>query len=417
MKHKITIYQYLAAISAASMMTFSITACSDDGTNTPTGEGPDAVSDTQPDAGGTNNQPDALPGTGDVGTDTTQPDTGGATDTGGAPDVAANPDAGPGEADVAPDVEDYECFYPSNDPNCAQGPFGPGSFITDLTIVSNRTCCFDYTGNGQNDNAIGVLLGQLQVFTGDVNANIAFAINQGLLSYVFEFSNFANPFYDPSLDLRVLLGEDTDDFFSNNLGGEGAFNVLPESFEADGTTPKWAFDEARVNNGKLIASGGAIDLTFPGLIDGVAISLVDVHVRADVVDEAGKEPDLTAGGRVWLSNGELAGVLLRDKLFESMNNAALNCDCIQDARPLMYSYNQDQDKYVCELTAADATRCSSASSECSNLADRTICAFFANYSTNVDVDSSGDGTNDGYSVGVRFQSVGASLEGMATDAQ
>lgn len=402
------------------MMTFSISACSDDGTNTPTQEEPDTAMGPGPDVGGgANPDLDASPGTDVEEADTTQPDTGGALDSGGTPDVGPDPDTTTGEPDVAPDVEDYECFYPSADPNCAQGPFGPGSFITSLNIVSNRTCCFDYTGDGRNDNAIGVLLGQIQALPGmsDVNANIAFAINQGLLSYVFEFSNFANPFYDPSLNLRVLLGEDTDEFFADNLGGEGAFNVLPESFEEDGTTPKWAFDEARVNNGKLIASGGAIDLTFPGLIDEVAISLVDVHVRADVVDEAGKEPDLTAGGRVWLSNGELAGVLLRDKLFESMNNAALGCDCIQDARPLMYSYNQDQDKYVCELTADDATRCNSASSACSDLANRTICLFFASYSTNVDVDSSGDGTNDGYSVGVRFESVGASIEGMAADAQ
>ncbi|MFU8804100.1 MAG: hypothetical protein ACNA8W_09855 [Bradymonadaceae bacterium] len=416
MKLKTKHIQHLVAISAASMITLGLTACSGGETNTPQNGDPDVGLDTSSDTDPVNNQaPDASPRV-DADLDTTNPDP---SDTAGAPDTttAGDADVDPGEDDVymIPDVEDYECFYPSQDPECAQGPFGPGSFIEQLVIVNNRSCCYDYTGDGQNDNRIGTLLGQLQALPGmgNVNDNIAYVINQGLLSYVFEFSNFAHPLYDPSLDLKIVLGEDTDEFFADNLAGEGSFNVLPESFKEDGTTPKWEFEQARVQNGRLIASGGSIDLTFPGLLDDVAISLVDVHVRARVADEAGKEPDLTAGGRVWLTTGELAGILLRDKLFESMNNAAHSCECIQDARPVMYSYDENQDKYNCELTDQDANRCSQAGAECANLGDKLICNFFAAYSENVDVDSSGDGTNDGYSVGVRFEAVGASLVGMA----
>jgi hypothetical protein len=417
MHPKKNILQHVAFATMIAFSIFSLGACSDDGTHTP----PATEQDSGVDAGGgsdtnasSNNGGDTDPG----GT----PDGGGnnpATDAGN--NGAGNPDGGTGnndaggEPDVIPEIDDYPCYYPSDDPECAQGPFGPGAFITDLRIVGDKTCCYDYTGNGQYDNAIGSLLQSISNFAGDVNGNIAWAISNGLLSYVFEFAHLPNPSYAPAFDLKIVLGEDAAGTFADNLVGQGSFNVLPESFEADGVTPKWAFEQARVRNGRISASGGAIDLTFPGLIDGVAISLVDVHLRATIADEAGKEPDLTAGGRVWLNNGELAGILLRDRLFESLNNAALRCDCIQDARPVMYAYDQARDRYTCELTTADASRCQSSSSECANLADRLICGFFAGYSQQVDVDSSGDGTNDGYSVGVRFEAVGASLVGMADE--
>lgn len=421
MERKYKLFQQLARVSAAALLCVGAAACSSDDTGQvkSNNDEPDVVADTsgEPDVGGggedvgsepdTSDEPDTVGSGGDdVGPD--EPDV--VSDVGGEPDVGEEPDV---SDDVMPDVEPVDCYYPSSDPECPQGPYGPSSFINELRVVPDQSCCHDFNGDGRNDNYLGTILGTLSALPvpgfGDVNQNIAAAIGQGQLVYLIEFADWSHPLHDDDLTVTILRGEDADFNFSDNLQGTGDFNVQALSFD-EHANPRWQFEHARVRNGELLATGGTLELQFPGLLDEIKIALVDVRLKARVVDGGNRSADLSAGGRVWLEAGELAGALQRDTLFESLNNAAQGCECIQDARPL-FSYNSNSNKYACNLTAADAQRCASASAECSSLAHQLSCGFFANQSGNMDVDTTRDGNRDAYSFGARFETVGARLVG------
>lgn len=354
-------------------------------------------------------------GAADVGHDTAQPadaghDTAQPTDTAQPQDVTQpEPDA-PLGADVAPDVPDepdvpaQECAYPNADPMCPQGAFGPGTFLNTIEVVNNRSCCRDFDGDGMFDNKIGTLLGLLTTVGEDPNGNIAAAIQSGELAYVLEYANWSNEEYDSALDFRVLLGIDEDDDFTDNLAGTGSFLVRPESYEDNGA-PKWNFDNASVQDGRLVATGGTLELFFPGLLDEVQMLIRDVRVEADVVAPA----TLHAGGGVTLENGEISGMFDRALFFDSMNEAANACSCLGKN---VYVYSSSSDQYLCDIDSSDMAGCAAEPNQgCRFLADTTTCLFLQNISDEVDVDFDNDGTNDAFSVAVRFSGVPASIVG------
>ena len=54
-----------------------------------------------------------------------------------------------------PDAEMFACAYPSSDPMCPMGEFGPGAYITSFEIVNDNTCCRDFDDDGMLENFIG----------------------------------------------------------------------------------------------------------------------------------------------------------------------------------------------------------------------------------------------------------------------
>lgn len=316
------------------------------------------------------------------------------------------------DPDAYPEVDPVECAFPSDDASCVSGSFGAATFLTEFRIVEDKSCCYDFNGNGKLDNFLGSLVGTLSSIPafGDVNANIKTAINLGELVYLFEYSGLEHPEFDSDFKLTLFEGRDSDLDFGPNLAGAGDFVVLPHSYEMPGT-PRWSFEKARVHNGELLATGGRLRIRFPGMLDEIVMILENVRVRAKIEQEAEKAPDLTAGGRVWLTKGELAGALNRDTLFSSLNDAAKGCECIQDVDAI-YAYNSTKDSYSCAITSGDAARCRTASAECQNLADQAVCGLLALQSNKVDVDTDNDGKPDAFSFGARFTGVGASIVGI-----
>jgi hypothetical protein len=331
----------------------------------------------------------------------------GVTDTGNGDLGSDASDAGDDMADVTefPDVMQQECFHPSNDPDCPMGEFGAGTFLDFIEIDESQECCRDFTGDGVNDNKIGLYVAALEAAADeDLNANIDSAINAGRLIYLFEYSHWGNEDFDDDLALRVFLGQDTDDMFGDNLAGTGEFLVDPDSFDMDGD-PKWVFNDASVNNGHLVARGGQLELFFPGLLDDVQLLMTDVRIEADVIPPA----DLQSGGTVALENGEISGALDRNLFYDSMNEAALACTCLDKA---VFIYDDQTDSYTCDVTEEDEMGCQfDPSAGCRFLSNRMSCTFFQAASSDVDVDTDGDGEADAFSVGTTFTGVGASITG------
>ncbi|RAL23835.1 hypothetical protein DL240_06695 [Lujinxingia litoralis] len=364
------------------------------------------------DAPGGTNGLDAESGT-DVGGQERDAESGGDVDSDpDAQDVAEDggPDSSVPDTDPGPDEEDYPpvaCAYPSDDAACPQGPYGPGSLFSKFEIVTDKTCCADLNGDDRIDNFLGAdVVGALGPFLGgDVNGNIALAIERGLLMYLMEARDWGNTAFDSALELKVLEGDYSVETPTTNLAGEGSVVVSAESYE--GGEPRFAFASARVDEGgTLRATGGKLNAAFPGMLDAIVLELTDVQIRARVVEDP--PADLQAGGGFGLMEGELAGVLLRDRFFESMNEAALACECIQDT-PLLFTYDGagNNDRYVCELEQSDVSNCNNASAACKTLANSQLCHALGLLSGAADVD-----TEEGraFSIGVRFETVPTELQ-------
>lgn len=376
------------------VLVLALAACGKDKNNTNNGEPADTGSDMgAPEDMGSGIE-DQGSGSMDAGRDEGTPDLG----------SDAAQDLGPDVADVFqfPDVPAQECYHPSTDPMCPMGEFGPATFLNSIVIDENKSCCRDFTGDGMPDSKIGEYAAILKGGGTDINMRIDTAIQAGELIYLLEFSNWSNDTFDAELDTTLFLGDDIDLDFSDNIAGTGLFLAHYDSYDMNGD-PKWAFTTSSVTNGRLVAQGGSLELVFPDLLDQVKLQVTDVRVEADVVSPA----DLQSGGRVVLENGELSGVLIRDIFYASLNEASVACECLQ--KPV-FAYNATDDEWECDLTQADSDNCMfDPTSGCRFLSDRTSCQFFQLASSDVDVDTDGDGKADGFSIGARFTGIGASI--------
>lgn len=327
-------------------------------------------------------------------------------------DMMETPDMAPDmEPDMEPDMPlavEYPCAFPSSDPQCAQGEWGASSVLSEFYVVPNRSCCFDYTGDGQIDNAVGAQIVSLAQTLGfaDVNSSIASAIGTGELVYLITYADWTALEADSNISLSMLSGTDTDLDYLDNLQGTGSFFPDPASLDAQGK-PLWRFSQARVaapamagGQSKLSASGGSLDVTFPGLVDAVELRLEQVRLEASVVGGA----TLEAGGRVALVQGKLGGVLPRARFFDSLNVVSNQCACLRrDA----FAYNAETNRYTCTL---DQTYCAQDPDDgCRSVGDRALCSSLAFLSRQTDVDTDSDGRDDAFSFGATFEAVGTQL--------
>lgn len=298
-----------------------------------------------------------------------------------------------------PDLMEDPCTFPSTDPNCPMGKYGPGAYSTKFEIVEDTTCCRDFSGDGRPDNFVGATLIKTArtAFMTDVNNNIVRAIELGLTVYLFEFIGLGSLTYDQDVTVNILTGVDSDGDLMNNTAGMGAFIVGQQSFDGMGK-PRSYFNKAQIFNGKLKASEGRFEITFPGLIDGVELILADVQLTADVLPTS----NLSAGGGVGLGNGLLSGALLRDPLVSSMNRLANSCTCIGKD---IFSYQASNNSYKCELAS---TTCEN-DPRCEDVGDKNLCSTLAYLSRSVDIDTDGDGTRDAYSFGAKLEAVPTEL--------
>jgi|GEM_PF-2168527 len=302
-----------------------------------------------------------------------------------------------------PDAGQFECAYPSSDPMCPMGDYGPGAFITKFEIVQDNTCCRDFDDDGMFENFIGaqILPTAEQVSGVSVNQNLAASIDAGETVFLFEFEDWQNDQFDPMFVTRILTGEDTDGNMADNIAGTGAFFVSPDSYDDQGA-PLTEFMTSYVHTGDYAARGARLRIYFPGLLDAVNLTLTDVHIDAKVVPGA----DLAAGGGVELIEGELSGALLRDEFYESINLVSNKCACLaQD----IY-IKQNDGSYECAISQDECTTDPDSACRLTGRAD--ICFGLELYSKRVDLDSDGDGMRDSFSFGARFEAVPTELRAL-----
>ena len=359
-------------------------------------------------------------------------------DVGEAEDVQDEEDAAVEDFGVDP----VECAFPASDPACEAGNFGPGSMFSEIVIETRGeedACCFDLSGDTIIDNFIGEDL--VAAITGvegfaDINQNIVAAIGSGEMVYIMETIHWLHPEWS-NLDMRVYQGGTTQYSMEQNLAGIGGFNITPTNFDDQGQ-PRFGFENVEVRDGVMTAKNGTIELTFPGLVEAIAVELGAVQFEANVelVDPA---PDLTAGGGFALTDGRLGGAIMRDRFFRTLNEESLNCDCLElddfdsdnvnlwtdglftfdpghgefDGDDFIYDEgdNVAPGRWVCEWKASGGEACQDPSepAECRALGDLSLCSILSGLSNQTDVWIDGE---PGFSLGVHFETVPVEITGI-----
>jgi len=329
-------------------------------------------------------------------------------------DAAAQDAAEDGSApdDLQPDAGHQGCTHPA-DPqaDCAPedfGDWGPASFINHFQIEKSGSCCADFNDDGTDDSAMGNLINALSAVIGvSFNDVIATQIRNGGLVLLLEYAYLSDPQNDPALQLNLVFGADTDENFTPNLNGTGDFYVKQDSLDEDGH-PRSDFPTARVEQGRLSVAEASAAILLPLNLDATLMGEVQVErlsLQADMQPDA----DLSAGGRVTLSNGRLGGAVSLSDFFGTLNKMASTCDCIR-SQPLFIE--ESPNRFACARPLQSECELSP-DPLCTALSVRQQCDLIAEAVSNQkDVDLDGDGLNDALSFGATFSAVGASIQGV-----
>ena len=385
---------WIRCVVVALVAGLALAGCSDEPDE---GANQTVVNQDEPDVGvdDTGDEPDVEEG--DVGEDED------------AGDVSDEPDVEEEEPLEWPDVDPVECAHPSLDPECEPGPWGPGSFITRLEIVGDDSCCADLNGDGSIDNLLGTLIGPLSGLPGfgDVNQELSNSIEDGQLAYLMETSGWEHPEYQQSFTLYMHEATALGSPMAANLAGEGSFWLAPWSVVSGTDVRRFVFDEAYVHDGVLHATGGNFWVRFPGLVEAIDAQMENITLTGQVVQTP--SPDLTSGGGFSLREAEMGGALMRDKFYESMNEAAADCACVEDGE-VFYTYEPaPADRWHCSLKEEVAIACEAGTVECQALAQQQLCDMLAGISHLADVEVDGERA---FSIGLSLTSVPTEILGV-----
>ena len=287
--------------------------------------------------------------------------------------------------------------------------FAPASSVLTSLAFGNvedaEQCCFDFTGDGEVDNALGKLIKGLGSVLGDtkVNEEITENMQTGGLVILFNYQGLDDATADNSLTLNSFYGSDTNGDYTDNLAGKGDFTVDLDSFMAGTATPQAQFGGGSIANGKLTAGPGKFMLTF---------SLGDIKLKAAVSGTL-MEADVTVGPNgtgLEFTNGKLGGYIKMDDLYAALNGYVTgSCSCLNLGGPLI-GFDEAKGKMVC--ASNDASTCDQENE------DEGICAQLGSFCgaallfLKPDIDSDGDGEKDGMTVGAWINGTSANIIGL-----
>ncbi|MCB9507091.1 MAG: hypothetical protein H6698_03260 [Myxococcales bacterium] len=444
------------------MLTVALAGCGDDGgTDTDTGAGTDTGTDSGSDAG-----TDTTDDTTDTGTDE-----GSGTDTGMVDEICDNgaDDDGDGDTDCddsdcadvpacAPaeicdngtdddgdglaDCEDNDCFADAAcvvecaAPNELRGgecltpdwtadelQAGTYSYIRNLQVPPRNgeaACCFDFNGDGNIDNGLGLLVGALGALGGDidVDALIGEALADDSIALLFQWTKLDA---DPSEhDFSVYLatndvdGDGTpDQSFGDRADGMGVFQVQAASVDAYGSIVQ--FNQTTFVDDVLTAGPGVFRLSIPIATEDFSLDL-DLSIQQATVQ--GQLADSDNGpvsvdptfDDVEYGGIKLGGVVPLDQIFEIIEDLARDCECAGFTADPIITYGDNGTTYAVACAQTPTGDCEGQGTICENLG--TVCSFLPSLPSLGlnDIDTDGNGVGDALSVGVRLSLTGAAVD-------
>ncbi len=391
--------------------------------------------------------------------------------TGGEPDPTGEPDAGPeGQPDTDPEPEgggdpcdpnpcttppadtciDGEvvtyaadgacadsggaaaCTYEGSASACAMGlkcwqgeciegggeigdyPFSGDASVINALGLADTSCCFDFDGDGSNDNGVMSLLNSFLPLIGqdlDVQGMIDEAIEGGDISILFEQIGLDDATNDASLSIAGFAGYDEDEDYSDNLAGTGSFLVQPLSFDPVSGQPLIHFAEAAIAGGVLEAGPG--DFAIATELQGQPINVVVKNTMMEADSSEG-----TSGSGLDLDDGIMGGVIPMAQIVDLGNDFLGNCTCFGTGGADVF-----------QLAGEDSLKCTSSfqtsSPSCIDGVDESACVTLAEYKgllcsigvglIKPDIDTDLSGKPDAFSIGLTFAAVSAEVVGVGDD--
>ena len=262
--------------------------------------------------------------------------------TGGNTNNTTNNTTGGTTGGTTPVDETPKCSdFPAGDANrparCDADPgtfadWQPASVVNMLALIEDDgVCCYDYDGDGEQDNALGTLVSTLGAAAGgggdedlfaQANTAIQDNIDNGTIAVVLEHDGLT------SLDggtfaVNFLLAE-PDGFTKPDPTGNNTYKVNPASFEA-GTYPLARSEGATLEGGKVTAGPGRIALALELLGIQLDLSVEAVYIEASA-DAANSALD---GKGVALTGGKLAGLVKLQTVVDAVNKLGKDkCGCV-----------------------------------------------------------------------------------------
>ena len=323
---------------------------------------------------------------------------------------ASNNNTTPTNNNTVPPIEEPPgCDDAERPPRCDEDPatfaYGPASVMTELIVqgtAEDPVCCFDYTGDGNIDNALGVGIAGFQQLEG-INASIKGNIEDGSLDLVLEPDGLEALDNDDAFTTNFYVGAH-DGEFTTFAPSANPVLINPASFD-EGAQPQAYLPGASVTGGALVAGPGSVEIQVVLFDAPLSLTISQARIEADV-DAANSALDATG---VSLASGKLGGVVKKSDIFNAFNNLAASpaCTCLGlGADPLVNletaACNANADTAACETEGQTA---------CVEVVG--ACDYLAAIDLLTDVDLDGDGTADSVSIGLAYSASGAEITGVA----
>jgi hypothetical protein len=298
------------------------------------------------------------------------------------------------------------CDTPNPPDRCSEDPddfeWGPAS-VLNVLMIEGSDCCFDYTGDGTPDNALGGLLAPLML-DADLNAGIAASIQAGEFLILFEFakmeslesSNFRLNFYFGAYDNITRI----------HPNGNNALLVKEESIDS-GTHPKYSLSGGSLVANEVTAGPGNALLELELLKAKLRLPIQDTRISASLLPDQSGLPDQGLG----LAGGRLGAVVRAQDMAEALNEFARGptCECLELPGDMITI--EDSTTFACNNTGIGSC---AENSDCAVIAQN--CSLIVGVvPIRADIDTDGDGTNDALTVGASFTAAGAKITGLKPD--
>jgi len=298
------------------------------------------------------------------------------------------------------------------------------SYVTEIKVVTApvgaptaNDCCFDFTDDGKNDNALGNLLNNalvLQAF--NVNMTLEEQIADGGLVLLLETLNVTNITASSGVTVNGFYGADGDADVANNAFGTSPFIVNPSSFATGTAQPIIAFTDATIASSTLTAGPSIFRLSIPLLGASLDLAINGTRFESSVEEgELGLDKGLAMGGA---DGGKLGGYVgMRDlaAAFNTYLNA--ECTCVSKKNDALeyVTVNTGATSETLNVNIKDGTACTGVDEDTCKTAGDALGDFGAILGglLTPDIDANEDGVKESLSVGVRLKATSATISGVA----
>lgn len=318
------------------------------------------------------------------------------------------------------------CVDPVDDPGAyaAQAALRPSSYWWMVQLPADfdppESCCFDFTGDGNPDNAYGALVSMFSIIYGDEAVSqelLDAAIEDGTLMRVVDWLELPADGGDGPVRFSIFDAASAQPF-SERAAGNGEFRLLPSSFGEYGAHDQFNWGDR--TGGQVQAGPSSLTLLLPELLTQtlVPMTIVDAIVTVPVdeqsngvhsIDESrpGETPELAGGGM-------LGGVITGESLISFMDDRLGACDCA-GFEGLEYYLDSDAGTFILNCTGdIDPLGCGPEDEPyCEDLS--IICSTISILPNVFDVDRDADSINESLSIGLRFAWTGATIDGLAPE--